>query len=78
MKIFINQFYIVSAPRIHRGEIVKPSGKYEVVEESATVTKLIIHDVTVDDESPVQIKVKNSLGESETIVQLKALGKYEK
>lgn len=52
-----------------------PSAKYEIVEESATTSKLIIHDVNADDESPIQIKVRNALGETDTTVQLKALGK---
>ncbi|CAF1262379.1 unnamed protein product, partial [Rotaria sordida] len=58
---------------IHRDQLVKPSNKYEIIEESSTVTKLIIHDVTPEDESPIQIKIKNSLGQNETTVQLKAL-----
>ncbi|CAF4367059.1 unnamed protein product, partial [Rotaria magnacalcarata] len=55
------------------GQTVIPSGKYEIIEESTTVTKLIIHDITPEDESPIQIKVKNSLGQTEATVQLKAL-----
>ncbi|CAF4411465.1 unnamed protein product, partial [Rotaria socialis] len=58
---------------IHLGQTVIPSGKYEIIEGDATVTKLIIHDVTPEDESPIQIKVKNSLGQTEATVQLKAL-----
>jgi hypothetical protein len=59
--------------RIHRNQSIKPSDKYEIIEENSTTTKLIIHKITPDDESPIQIKVKNSLGQSETTVQLKAL-----
>ena len=61
--------------RIHRDQPVTPSAKYEIVEDSPTTSKLIIHDVTADDESPIQIKVRNALGESDATVQLKALGK---
>ena len=59
---------------MHGGKPIKPSKKYEIIEESPTTTKLIIHDVTPDDEGPIQIKVKNPLGESDATVQLKALG----
>ena len=52
---------------------IKPSKKYEIIEENPTTSKLIIHDITPEDESPIQIKVKNSLGETDTTVQLKAL-----
>lgn len=55
---------------------MKPSKKYEIVEESPTTSKLIIHDVTPEDEAPVQIKVKNPLGETDTTVQLKVLGMH--
>ncbi|CAF4747141.1 unnamed protein product, partial [Rotaria sp. Silwood1] len=58
---------------IHRDQSIKPSNKYEIIEESSTVTKLIIHDITTEDESPIQIKIKNPLGQNETTVQLKAL-----
>ncbi|CAF4280439.1 unnamed protein product, partial [Adineta steineri] len=58
---------------IHRDQSIKSSDKYEIIEESLTVTKLIIHDITPEDESPIQIKVKNALGQSEATVQLKAL-----
>ncbi|CAF3575459.1 unnamed protein product [Adineta steineri] len=58
---------------IHAGKPVKPSKKYEIIEETPTTSKLIIHDVTPEDEAPVQIKVKNPLGETDTTVQLKAL-----
>ena len=59
--------------RIHRDQPIKPSDKYEIISESPTTTKLIIHDIIPEDESPIQIKVKNSLGETDTTVQLKAL-----
>ncbi len=59
--------------RIHRDQTIKPSNKYEIIEESSTITKLVIHNITPEDESPIQIKVKNALGQSETTVQLKAL-----
>ncbi|CAM4905811.1 unnamed protein product [Rotaria socialis] len=58
---------------IHGDKPIKPSKKYEIVEETPTTSKLIIHDVTSEDELPVHIKVKNSLGETDTTVQLKAL-----
>ncbi|CAF0916357.1 unnamed protein product [Adineta ricciae] len=57
----------------HGGKPVKPSKKYEIIEESPTTSKLIIHDVTPEDEAPVDIKVKNPLGETATTVQLKVL-----
>jgi hypothetical protein len=61
--------------RIHRDQTVQSSTKYELIEEETTTTsKLIIHDVMIDDESSIQIKVRNSLGENETTVQLKVLG----
>lgn len=53
---------------------MKPSKKYEIVEESPTTVKLIIHDVTPEDEAPIHIKVKNPLGETDATVQLKVLG----
>ena len=34
---------------------------------------MIIHNITPEDESPIQIRAKNPLGQSETTVQLKAL-----
>jgi hypothetical protein len=71
-------FYSFSSKRIHRDKPVKPSDKYEIIEETPTTTKLIIHDVTPDDESPIQITVKNALGQSDTTVQLKALGLSKK
>ncbi|CAF3618249.1 unnamed protein product [Rotaria sordida] len=58
---------------IHGGQVIKPSKKYEIVEDTPTTSKLIIHDVTPEDELPVQIKVKNPLGETDTTVQLKVL-----
>ena len=57
----------------HGGKPIKPSKKYEIVEDSPTTSKLIIHDVTPDDELPVEIKVKNPLGETNSTVQLKVL-----
>ena len=60
--------------RIHRDKPIKPSAKYEIIEETPTTSKLIIHDVLPDDEAPIQIKVKNPLGETDTTVQLKVLG----
>lgn len=62
--------------RTHGDKPIKPSKKYEIVEETPTTSKLIIHDVTPEDELPVHIKVKNSLGETDTTVQLKVLGMY--
>lgn len=62
--------------RIHRDQTVQASAKYEIIEESATTTKLIIHDVAPEDESPIQIKVRNALGQTDATVQLRALGKY--
>jgi hypothetical protein len=58
---------------MHGTKPIKPSKKYEIIEETPTTSKLIIHDVTPEDELPVQIKVKNSLGETDTTVQLKVL-----
>ena len=66
--------FSLATSRIHGGKPIKPSKKYEIIEESPTTIKLIIHDVTPDDEGPIQIKVKNPLGESEATVQLKVLG----
>jgi len=57
----------------HGDKPVKPSKKYEIVEESPTTVKLIIHDVTPEDEAPIHIKVKNPLGETDATVQLKVL-----
>ena len=68
-------FFLLSInKRTHGGKPVKPSKKYEIIEESPTTSKLIIHDVTPEDEAPVDIKVKNPLGETATTVQLKVLG----
>jgi len=64
---------LFSLKRIHGTKPIKPSKKYEIIEETPTTSKLIIHDVTPEDELPVQIKVKNSLGETDTTVQLKVL-----
>ncbi|CAF1491714.1 unnamed protein product, partial [Adineta ricciae] len=58
---------------IHRDQSVKNSDKYEIIQESATTTKLIIHDVTPEDEGAIQIKVKNILGQTDVTAQLKAL-----
>ncbi len=58
---------------IHHDQSIKSSNKYEIIEEAPTTTKLIIHNITPDDESSIQIKVKNSLGQTETTVQLKTL-----
>jgi hypothetical protein len=64
--------------RIHLDKPIQPSDKYEIIAETPTTTKLIIHDIVPEDESPIQIKVKNSLGETDTTVQLKTLGMYIK
>ncbi|CAF2489671.1 unnamed protein product [Rotaria sp. Silwood2] len=58
---------------IHGGKVIQPSKKYDIIEETPTTSKLIIHDVKPEDELPVQIKVKNPLGETDSTVQLKAL-----
>ena len=68
----MNFLFFVSH-RTHGTTPVKPSKKYEIIEETPTTSKLIIHDVKPEDELPVQIKVKNPLGETETTAQLKVL-----
>ena len=64
--------------RIHGDKLVKPSRKYDIVEETSTSSKLIIHDVTLEDESPVCVKVKNLIGETDSTAQLKILGVHRK
>jgi len=71
--LFYFEFCFFSFKRIHGNKPIKPSKKYEIIEETPTTSKLIIHDVTPEDELPVQIKVKNPLGETDTTVQLKVL-----
>jgi hypothetical protein len=68
-----NSILFFSFKRIHGTKPIKPSKKYEIIEETPTTSKLIIHDVTPEDELPIQIKVKNPLGETDTTVQLKVL-----